>query len=55
MHSAVAADTTATGLLPCWVMRMFHPKWGLIQSTVSPCGGERAGREQTLGIIYKDN
>lgn len=39
---------------PCWLIRMFHPKWGLIQSTVSPWGREWAVREQILSIIYSD-
>lgn len=39
---------------PCWLIRMFHPKWGLIQSTIFPWGRECAGREQIPSIVYRD-
>lgn len=39
---------------PCWLIRMFHPKWGLIQSTIFPWGRQWAGREQIPSIIYSD-
>lgn len=31
---------------PCWLIRMFHPKWGRIQSTVFPWARQQAGRER---------
>lgn len=39
---------------PCWLIRTFHPKWGLIQSTIFSWGREWAGREQIPSIIYRD-
>lgn len=40
---------------PCWLIRMFHPKWGLIQSTAFPWAREWTGRECIPSIVYSDD
>lgn len=40
---------------PRQLISMFHPKWGLIQSTVFPRGREWAGRERIPSLIQSEN
>ena len=40
---------------PCWLIRMFQPKWSLIQSTVFPWAREWAGRARIPSIIYSNS